>query len=428
MGSNATATDRIVLVMAKAPRPGAVKTRLCPPLTPGLAADLYRAFLRDTLATAARLPGTALAVVHPPDPDDGALRAIVPPGAALWPQAGLGLGAGLDGAFARAFAGGFRRVLIVSSDSPTLPVAIYEEAFAALDGHDLVLGPTTDGGYYLIGLTAPRPRLFEEIAWSTAVVYAQTRARAAEHTPPLRVHATSEWGDVDTIDDLAPLAVSALAGADVAPHTAAILDNVALRALLREAGLLWPGGARDDGEQPWRTLGSETLLASPWRTMRRDRARLHTGGEIEYSYVETPRAAWIVPLTAAGEIVLIRQYRYPVRGWVWEVPAGAIGDEEPVAAARRELAEEIGGRAREVRPVGRFFPSSAHLSLEAHVFLALGVELAEADREPTELMEVVTLPADEAFARARSGAINEGQSALAILMAEPLIRALTDRA
>ena len=105
------------------------------------------------------------------------------------------------------------------------------------------------------------------------------------------------------------------------------------------------------------------------------------------------------------------------------MPAGAIGDEAPLAAARRELAEEIGGHCRELRPVGRFYSSSAHLTLEAHVFLALDVALAQHDREATELLDLVILPADEVFARARSGAIDEGQSALAILMCEPLVRA-----
>ncbi len=420
----ATAPQRLLLIMAKVPQPGAVKTRLCPPLTPGLAADLYRAFLRDTVASAMALPGIALGVVYPPAADDWALRALLPPGAVLWPQEGRGLGAGLSGAFARGFAAGFRRVLVVSSDSPTLPVAIFEEAFTALDDHDLALGPTLDGGYYLIGLKAPQPRLFEEIAWSTEVVYRQTLERAAERS--LRVHAAPEWHDVDNVADLVPLAEGCAAGA--APCTAEILGNSALRALTREAGLDLPldraASRHAGGRQPWQTLGTETLLESPWRTFRRDRVGLHSGGEIAYSYVETPPAAWVVPVTTDGEIVLIHQYRYPVRGWVWEVPAGAIGDESPAKAARRELAEEIGGRCRELRPVGRFYSSSAHLTLEAHVFLALGVELARANakRETTELLEVVTLPAGEAFARARSGAINEGQSALALLMAEPLIR------
>ena len=91
---------------------------------------------------------------------------------------------------------------------------------------------------------------------------------------------------------------------------------------------------------------------------------------------------------------------------------------------RDTVREEIGGRCRELRAVGRFYPSSAHLTLEAHVSLALDVALARADREATELLEVATLPAGEAFARARSGAIDEGQSALALLMAEPLVQGL----
>jgi 8-oxo-dGTP pyrophosphatase MutT (NUDIX family) len=316
--------------------------------------------------------------------------------------------------------------VIVSSDSPTLPGAALEEAFAALDARDVALGPTRDGGYYLIGLDQPRPRLFEAIAWSTDAVYAQTLQRAAE--AGLSVHATPPWYDVDTVADLARLAADCARGA--AAHTAGLLRNAALRALVAEADveLALPTLLHGEAEpQAWRTLATETLLASPWRTFRSDRVLLHSGAEISYSYVETPAAAWIVPLLADGRIVLIRQYRYPVRRWVWEVPAGAIGDEAPLAAARRELAEEIGGQCRELRPVGRFYSSSAHLTLEARVFLALDVELTRPQREPTELLDLVIMPADEAFARARSGAIDEGQSALALLMCEPLVRAWLER-
>jgi ADP-ribose pyrophosphatase len=179
--------------------------------------------------------------------------------------------------------------------------------------------------------------------------------------------------------------------------------------------------------QPWSTLAGEYLLRSPWRSIRRDRVRLHTGQEIEYSYAETPEAVFVVPVLTDGRIALIRQYRYPVRDWAIEVPAGSVppgGDAQATeATARQELAEEIGGRCQELISLGWFYSSSAHLSLRSHAFVALGVELGATNRESTELLDVVPLDADEAFAWARDGRINEGQSALAVLMAEPVIRA-----
>jgi ADP-ribose pyrophosphatase len=178
---------------------------------------------------------------------------------------------------------------------------------------------------------------------------------------------------------------------------------------------------------PWTTLDSTYLLRSPWRDVRRDRVRLHSGREIDYSYVETPEAVFVVPLLDDGRIVLIRQYRYPVRDWAWEVPAGSIPSGGDARAAEEtacsELAEEVGGTCRELVHLGWFYSSSAHLSLRSHAFLALGVELGDARREPTELLEVVPLDVEDALARARTGEINEGQSALAILKAEPRIRA-----
>ena len=175
--------------------------------------------------------------------------------------------------------------------------------------------------------------------------------------------------------------------------------------------------------EPWTTLESTLLHRNPWRSVRVDRVRLHTGDEIEYTYLETPPAVFVVPLMRDGTIVLIRQYRYPVRDWAWEVPAGSPGEESLEAAARRELAEEIGGTCGELVLLGWFYSSSAQMSLKSHAFLALDVQLDRTpDHEPTELLEVVTLDPNEAFARARDGRINDGQSALALLMAEPLVR------
>jgi ADP-ribose pyrophosphatase len=175
--------------------------------------------------------------------------------------------------------------------------------------------------------------------------------------------------------------------------------------------------------EPWEVLDSEYLLRSPWRDFRKDRVRLHTGDEIVYSYMEAPDAAFVVPLTADGRIATVRQYRHPVRAWVWEVVGGGVGPEGPLGTARKELKEEIGGTCREIVSLGSFYMGAGGLSLRSYMFLALDVELGEHEREPMELLDVVLLDPDEAFARARDGRIDESQSALAILLAEPLIRA-----
>jgi ADP-ribose diphosphatase len=182
---------------------------------------------------------------------------------------------------------------------------------------------------------------------------------------------------------------------------------------------------RRDGE-PWEVLGSEYLLRSPWRDVRSDRVRIHTGDEITYTYLEVADAAFVVPLTTDGQIVVIRQYRHPPRAWCWEVVGGMVGPWGLVETARRELEEEIGGRCREIVPLGSYYALAASASGRNHAFLALDVELGETHREPMELMEIVLLDPDEAFARARDGRIDESQSALALLMAEPLVRALLD--
>ena len=169
-------------------------------------------------------------------------------------------------------------------------------------------------------------------------------------------------------------------------------------------------------------LGSAYLQRSPWRNVRVDRVRIHTGAEIDYTYLEVHPAVYVVPLTGDGRIVLIHQYRHPMRDWVWEVPAGSAGDEPADRTARRELAEEVGGRCGELVPLGWFYPSTAHLSHKSQAFLAIDVELGSASLEPTELLEVVLIEPDDAFARARDGRVTDGQSALALLRAEPIVR------
>ncbi len=131
---------------------------------------------------------------------------------------------------------------------------------------------------------------------------------------------------------------------------------------------------------------------------------------------------FVVPVTAGGEVVLLRQYRHPVGEWLCEVPAGAVdGEEDMEAAARRELAEDVGGIAKELCYVGHFFAASSVSNLRINVFLATGVQLEQSAHEVTELIETKVVPASEALAMVRRGEIKDGQSALALLLCKALL-------
>lgn len=184
----------------------------------------------------------------------------------------------------------------------------------------------------------------------------------------------------------------------------------------------------NETNEPYVTLDTRYLLQSRWRSFREDKVDIGKNHVITYSYVEVPRAVFVVPLTADGQIVLIRQYRYPVRDWVLEVPAGSLAspDEDAIIAARRELLEEVGGVCEgELLHLARFYSSSAHINLNSDIYLATDVRLEEnlQQLEETELLHRVMLPAHAALALAHKGGISEGQSAYAVLLAEPYILA-----
>jgi rSAM/selenodomain-associated transferase 1 len=189
-------------IMAKVPRSGRVKTRLVPPLTPDQASALSECFLRDvaaTIATAAatdhaRIQGVA---VYLADGEDQDFRQVLPREFLLLAQRGEHLGERLFHAAVDLLEAGFHSVCLVNADSPTLPSSLLCEAVLALQapGDRVVLGPASDGGYYLIGLKRAHRRLFEEISWSTSSVFAQTIERARELS--LEVHRLAEWYDVD---------------------------------------------------------------------------------------------------------------------------------------------------------------------------------------------------------------------------------------
>jgi len=192
-------------VMAKAPIPGKVKTRLSPPLTLEQASGLNACFLQDTIASlhAATLAAPAEWVIcYTPEGAEVAFRDILPEGALLLPQRGDSFGERLLYSAEDLFACGFSAVCLIDSDSPTVPTSEFIAAATILlhPGERVVLGPSQDGGYYLIGLQAATGRLFEDITWSTASVTRETLERAAEIDLPVEM--LQLWYDVDDDDSL----------------------------------------------------------------------------------------------------------------------------------------------------------------------------------------------------------------------------------
>jgi rSAM/selenodomain-associated transferase 1 len=192
----------LLIIFAKEPAPGQVKTRLCPPLTPGEAARLAECFLADILAEMASLSGLPLALAFAPAGARKYFRTLTPKGAFLFPQQGADLGERMARAFDWGFAQGFTEVLLRGSDTPDLPAGVVQEAREVLAAGParVVLGPAHDGGYYLVGLRGPRPELFRNIAWSGPMVLNATLERARRLSLP--VHLLPDWRDLDTFEDL----------------------------------------------------------------------------------------------------------------------------------------------------------------------------------------------------------------------------------
>jgi rSAM/selenodomain-associated transferase 1 len=208
--------------MAKWPEPGRAKTRLSPPLTTEQAAELARCFLLDTLVEAAAADADCWLAFAPHSAADE-FRRLCGPDVGLIPAEAAHLGPALARGQQQALAYGYRRVALVGSDLPHLPAARYAEAFAALDGADITIGPSGDGGYYLLAAEQLTPALFERITWSTPVVYEQTLRRAAEAR--LRVATIAPCDDVDTAADL-PALCTALRERPGRGHTLALLDKL----------------------------------------------------------------------------------------------------------------------------------------------------------------------------------------------------------
>ena len=224
-----------LVVMAKAPRPGRVKTRLSPPLTLEQTAALNVRFLRDTTENLAGVVGGAGLISYTPAGDEALFEGLLPDTFALVLQRGDGFGERLLAAAEDILAIGYGAVCLIDSDSPTVPTRAYTQAVEALakPGERIVLGPSGDGGYYLIGMKQPHKEPFERITWSTGSVLGETltRCRQAE----LEVVLLPTWYDVDDAATLHTLNEELLNGTPpifgeqrpmagyAAPHTKALL-------------------------------------------------------------------------------------------------------------------------------------------------------------------------------------------------------------
>lgn len=208
-----TSETGTIIVFAKPPVPGSVKTRLVPTLSPEDAARLHLAALSDTLVIASQA-SDRVELHLAGRPDDAIEMRRRFSGAEVCLQRGEDLGARLANAFDEAFARGVERVVIVGSDHPTLPPARLSEALESLGGADAVIGPTSDGGYYAVGLRRdcwPAARtLFRSVPWSTPHVFEETVRRARGSA--LAVTILDGWYDVDGPADLERLSRDARPG------------------------------------------------------------------------------------------------------------------------------------------------------------------------------------------------------------------------
>jgi rSAM/selenodomain-associated transferase 1 len=212
-----TSLNRTLVIMAKAPRPGSVKTRLTENLPLEAVTELYRCLLNDTIALAQTLDRVEIAIMCPGSDVEDLSRAVAK-AVPIVPQAGQGLAAGLASVFKHFATPGRQKVIAFNSDSPHLPASVLQAAFDVLEICDLVVGPTHDGGYYLVGARASHPGLFSKTGMGTATALEAllTRARELE----LSVQLTDPFYDIDVAADLSQLADELQRAPARAPRTA----------------------------------------------------------------------------------------------------------------------------------------------------------------------------------------------------------------
>ncbi len=228
-----TSMNRTLVIMAKAPRPGTVKTRLAKSLPVQAVTELYRCLLNDTIALAQTLNQVEFALMCPAE-DVAELSFAVPPGIRIVPQAGSGLAAGLDSVFTRFATTAGACAIAFNSDSPHLPGSALQSAFDVLESCNLVVGPTHDGGYYLVGARASHPGLFSNDGMGTASALDTLLGRASDSR--LSVRMIDSFYDIDVAADLNQLMEELQRTPGKAPRTAQWLSEWASKAPRREHG------------------------------------------------------------------------------------------------------------------------------------------------------------------------------------------------
>ena len=196
-------------VMAKAPLPGKVKTRMVPPLTQEQAAELFRVLLLDQLEHLTALGDVDLYVAFTPIEAKSFMESVVPASYQCFHQRGDDLGERMHEVFAELWRRGHRNLVLIGGDLPVVPLIFLRDAFKILEREDrqLVFGPSEDGGYYLVGMNQPTPEIFDGMSWSHDQVLAQTTEKVTRLGIDFRL--LPGWFDLDTIKDLERLRVKA---------------------------------------------------------------------------------------------------------------------------------------------------------------------------------------------------------------------------
>jgi len=193
-----------IIVMVKAPLPGLAKTRLTPPLAQSDAASLAMCFVQDVVNSALRITQNVI-IAFTPVEGRAVLEASLPDSVHWVEQQGEHLGDRLISAIAYADSFGFSPIVVLGADSPTLPSTFIQQACQMLTvgPADITLGPTADGGYYLVGIRKPEPEIFHNITWSSALTLEHTMRNIKQLG--LRLVTLEQWYDVDTFADLRSL-------------------------------------------------------------------------------------------------------------------------------------------------------------------------------------------------------------------------------